>query len=83
MDVTGTDYHEVLRNGSVDALLGRFGTEPPDDLVRGPVMSREEWVLGVARSHPLASRDVAEPAPVRPRLGNPGYGDWPGPRVLD
>lgn len=192
MDVTGTDFHEVLRNGSVDVLLGRFAAAPPDGLVQGPVMSREDWVLGVARSHPLASRDVvsveeladhaifgvphsvtgelhnplypaqtpkgrtiprrgvartfaevlslvargenvfpagasfpahyghpevvfvplhgwpqatrtfiwrahgntalvtafidnvlAEQEPDRPRLGNPGYGDWPGPRLLD
>ena len=59
IDVTGTDYHDVLRNGSVDALLGRFGTEPPPSgLVQGPVMSREDWVLGVARGHPLAAKDV-------------------------
>lgn len=192
MDVTGTDFYGVLRNGSVDVLLGRFGGDHPDGLVQGPVMSREDWVLGVARGHPLASRDVvsveeiadyvvfgvpnaltgellnpfcptetpkgraiprrgiartfaevlalvarqenvfpagtsfpahyghpevvfvplhgwpqatrtlvwrahgntalvtafidtalAEPVPDRPRLGNPGYGDWPGPRVLD
>lgn len=35
MDVTGTDYHEALRNGSVDVLLGRFSAEPPDNLVQG------------------------------------------------
>ena len=59
IDVTGTDYHDVLRNGSVDVLLGRFGTEPPPSgLVQGPVMSSEDWVLGVACSHPLAARDV-------------------------
>ena len=59
IDVTGTDYHDVLRNGSIDVLLGRFGTEqPPSGLVQGPVMSREDWVLGVACSHPLAARDV-------------------------
>jgi DNA-binding transcriptional LysR family regulator len=58
-DVTGTGYHDVLRNGSVDVLLGRFGTEPlPSGLVQGPVMSSEDWVLGVARGHPLAARDV-------------------------
>jgi len=57
-DVTGTDYHQVLRDGTVDLLLGRFSTEPPDSLVQGPVMSSEDWVLGVARSHPLAGRDV-------------------------
>lgn len=192
MDITGTDYHDVLRNGSVDVLLGRFGAEPPEGFVQGPVMSCEDWVIGVGRGHPLASRDVvsveeladyaifgvphaltgelfnpfyptqtpkgraiplrgiartfaevlalvarrenvfpagasfpahyghpevvfvplhgwpqatrtlvwrahgntalvtafidtalAEPVPDRPRLGNPGYGDWPGPRVLD
>jgi DNA-binding transcriptional LysR family regulator len=58
VDVTGTDFHEALRNGSVDVLLGRFSAEPPDDLVQGPAMSREDWVLGVAHSHPLAGRDV-------------------------
>ena len=26
---------------------------------------------------------LAGQAPDRPRLGNPGYGDWPGPRLLD
>ncbi len=26
---------------------------------------------------------LADPAPDRPRLGNPGYGDWPGPRLLE
>jgi DNA-binding transcriptional LysR family regulator len=59
IDVTGNDYHDVLRNGSVDVLLGRFGTEsPPTGLVQGPMMSREDWVLGVASSHSLAARDV-------------------------
>jgi DNA-binding transcriptional LysR family regulator len=59
IDVSGTDYHDVLRNGSVDVLLGRFGTEPPPSgLVQGPVMSREDWVLGVACGHPLAAKDV-------------------------
>ena len=59
IDVTGSDYHDVLRNGSVDVLLGRFGAEPPPTgFVQGPVISREDWVLGVARGHPLAGRDV-------------------------
>jgi DNA-binding transcriptional LysR family regulator len=59
IDVTGSDYHDVLRNGSVDVLLGRFGAEPPPTgLVQGPVISREDWVLGVALGHPLAGRDV-------------------------
>jgi DNA-binding transcriptional LysR family regulator len=59
LDVTGTDYHENLRSGAVDVLLGRFAGLPPSGLVQGPVMSRENWVLGVARQHPLADRDVA------------------------
>jgi hypothetical protein len=25
---------------------------------------------------------ATDPAPDRSRLGNPGYGDWPGPRVI-
>jgi DNA-binding transcriptional LysR family regulator len=59
IDVTGSDYHDVLRNGSVDVLLGRFGAEPPPTgFVQGPVISREDWVLGVARGHSLAGRDV-------------------------
>jgi hypothetical protein len=57
-DITGTDFNEVLRAGGVDVLLGRFSAQPPDDLVQGPVMSREDWVLGVGRGHPLADRDV-------------------------
>jgi DNA-binding transcriptional LysR family regulator len=58
IDVTGTGTYEVLRDGSVDVLLGRFAAETPKGLVEGPVMSREDWVLGVARGHPLADRDV-------------------------
>ena len=58
LDVTGTDYHETLRSGAIDLLLGRFADVPPPDLVQGPVMSREDWVVGVARDHPLAGRDV-------------------------
>jgi DNA-binding transcriptional LysR family regulator len=58
LDVTGTDFHETLRSGGVDILLGRFAGPPPSDLAQGPVMSEENWVLGVAREHPLADRDV-------------------------
>ena len=86
IDVTGTEYHDVLRDGSVDVLLGRFDAgPPPDGLVQGPVMSREDWVLGVARSHPLAARDVVSveeladqaifgvPDPITGELYNPLY----------
>ena len=58
LDVTGTDYHETLRNGAVDVLLGRFAALPPSGLEQGPVMSEENWVVGVAREYPLAYRDV-------------------------
>jgi DNA-binding transcriptional LysR family regulator len=58
LDVTGTDFHKTLRSGSVDVLLGRFAGPPPSGLEQGPVMSQENWVLGVAREHPLADRDV-------------------------
>jgi DNA-binding transcriptional LysR family regulator len=58
LDVTGTDFNETLRSGAVDVLLGRFAGSPPSGLAQGPVMSQESWVLGVAREHPLAARDV-------------------------
>jgi DNA-binding transcriptional LysR family regulator len=58
LDVTGSDYHEALRSGAIDALLGRFAGPPPSGMVQGPVMSQENWVVGVAREHPLADRDV-------------------------
>lgn len=58
LDVTGADFFEALRDDIVDMLLGRFAAALPDDLVQGPVMSREEWVLAVARTHPLAEHDV-------------------------
>ena len=54
IDATGSDYLQNLRDGLVDVLLGRFAGELPGDLVQGPVMAREDWVLGVARTHPLA-----------------------------
>jgi DNA-binding transcriptional LysR family regulator len=86
IDITGTKYHDVLRDGSVDVLLGRFDAgPPPDGLVQGPVMSREDWVLGVARGHPLAARDVVSaeeladqaifgvPDPITGELHNPLY----------
>ncbi|HEY2508906.1 MAG TPA: LysR family transcriptional regulator [Streptosporangiaceae bacterium] len=88
IDVTGTDYLDTLRSGSVDVLLGRFGAETlPSDLVQGPVMSREDWVVGVAEGHPLAERDVVSveeladqaifgvPDPLTGELFNPLYPD--------
>ena len=57
IDMTGTDYMGALRAGDVDIALGRFYQDPPDDLVQGPVMACEEWLLGVAVAHPLAARE--------------------------
>lgn len=85
IDATGSDYLQNLRDGLVDVLLGRFAGELPGDLVQGPVMAREDWVLGVARTHPLAELDVVSveelavhpifgvPDPLTGRLGNPLY----------
>lgn len=72
-DLTGTDYHEALRTGAVDLALGRFHDSVPADLVQGPVMSREQWLLGVARDHPLAGQgDVSvEVLATHPIFGTP------------
>lgn len=73
LDITGTDYFETLRSGAIDVALGRFYAEAPADLVQGPVMSREDWVLGVANDHPLAGREVVsvEELAVYPIFGVP------------
>jgi hypothetical protein len=85
IDVTETGTYEVLRDGSVDLLLGRIAVQPPEGLAEGRVMSREDWVLGVARGHPLADRDVVSveeladyaifgsPDPLTGKLSNPFY----------
>ncbi|WP_084259338.1 LysR family transcriptional regulator [Microtetraspora malaysiensis] len=85
LDVTGLDYLQALSDDDVDVLLGRFGDGLPGDVVQGPVMSREHWVLGVARTHPLAEHDVVSveelathaifgvPDPLTGRLHNPLY----------
>lgn len=57
IDITGTDYFGALRSGEIDVALGRFHQDPPADLVQGPVMSQEDWLLGVAVDHPLAGLD--------------------------
>jgi len=73
IDVTGTELHDALRSGQIDVELGRFHQEPPGDVHQGPVMSREDWVLGVARDHPLADRDElsVEELAVYPVFGIP------------
>ena len=73
IDITGTELHDALRSGQIDVELGRFYQEPPDDLRQGPVMSREDWVLGVARDHPLVACDEVsvEELAVYPIFGIP------------
>ncbi len=85
IDITGTDYFETLRSGGVDLALGRFHQAPPDGLVQGPVMAREDWVLGVARVSPLSTQDLVSveelathgifgvPDPLTGTLRNPLY----------
>ncbi|SEM44486.1 LysR family transcriptional regulator [Streptacidiphilus jiangxiensis] len=85
VDLTGTHYHEELRDGGVDLALGRFHEPPPAEMADGAVMARESWLLGVGRSHPLAVReqvDVEElagyaifgvPDPLTGELANPLY----------
>lgn len=85
VDVTGSNFVQALTDGIVDVLLGRFAGELPDGVVRGPVMAHEDWVLGVARAHALARRDVVSveelatypifgvPDPLTGRLHNPLY----------
>jgi DNA-binding transcriptional LysR family regulator len=60
LDITGADYFTELSNGAVDVILGRFHETPPPDLVRGPVISEEEWVVAVAAGHPLSGRDLVD-----------------------
>jgi DNA-binding transcriptional LysR family regulator len=47
---------DVLRNGEVDVLATRIPLKASDIMV-GPILSREERVVVVARSDPLATRE--------------------------
>lgn len=85
VDLTGTRYHEELRGGGVDLALGRFHEPPPAETADGAVMTREAWVLGVKRGHPLADRELVDveelagyaifgvPDPLTGELSNPLY----------
>ncbi len=85
IDITGTDYFEMVRSCEVDVALGRFHEAPPKGLVQGPVVAREGWVLGVARDSPLAEQDSVSveelsergvfgvPDPITGILRNPLY----------
>jgi DNA-binding transcriptional LysR family regulator len=49
-------YLDVLRSGDVDMLATRLPL-PPSDITIGPILSREERVLLVARDDPLARHE--------------------------
>jgi DNA-binding transcriptional LysR family regulator len=50
-----SDRFEPLRAGDVDVIAGRVAGDEPD-LVTGPVLAHERWVLAVAADHPLSQR---------------------------
>jgi DNA-binding transcriptional LysR family regulator len=49
------DILRPLRRGEIDLMANRLPLAEPD-IVVGPVLSREERVVAVARDHPLARR---------------------------
>lgn len=52
----GVDRGLLQRRGAVGLSVTHLPLDQPD-LVAGPVLAREPFVLGVARRHPLAGRD--------------------------
>ena len=50
-----SDRFEPLRRGEVDLMAGWLPADEPD-LVAGPVLANEAWVLAVAADHPLSER---------------------------
>ena len=50
-----SDRFEPLRRGEVDLMAGWLPADEPD-LVAGPVLAHEAWVLAVAADHPLSDR---------------------------
>jgi DNA-binding transcriptional LysR family regulator len=54
---TSPEWLSVLRDGKADLLTSWLPVNAPD-LVRGPIINREERVLAVARGHPLAGREA-------------------------
>ena len=50
-----SDRWEPLRAGDVDVIAGRRPDDEPD-LVTGPTLAHEAWVLAVAADHPLSER---------------------------
>jgi DNA-binding transcriptional LysR family regulator len=51
------DRFGPLRRGEVELSVTHLPLDQPD-LVAGPVLAREPFMLGVARDHPLAERDT-------------------------
>ncbi len=50
-----SDRFEPLREGDVDVIAGRRPVDEPD-LVAGPTLAHEPWMLAVAADHPLSER---------------------------
>jgi DNA-binding transcriptional LysR family regulator len=50
-----SDRFEPLRRGEVDLMAGWLPRDEPD-LVTGPTLAHEVWVLAVAADHPLSER---------------------------
>ena len=50
-----SDRWEPLRAGDVDVIAGRRADDEPD-LVTGPTLAHERWMLAVGADHPLSGR---------------------------
>lgn len=60
VSLSHADWREPLgplRRGEIDLMASRLPINLPD-IVVGPLLSREERVVAVARDHPLATRDT-------------------------
>jgi DNA-binding transcriptional LysR family regulator len=65
------DQFDWLRQDDVDLLAMRLPVAD-DDVVVGPILSRETRVLIVARDHPLASRDTIDYDDIAPYIVSDG-----------
>jgi hypothetical protein len=63
-DVTGSDYHETLRSGAIDVLLGRFAGPPR--AVTGE-LHNPLYPSHTPKGRPIAHSGVAADLPMAPR----------------
>jgi DNA-binding transcriptional LysR family regulator len=56
-EVAVTDAYAALRTGEIDVLIHWLVVEEPD-LIPGPAIDRQDRVVAVAVSHPLAGRET-------------------------